>query len=562
MHDRPSDMSPGQLRFIPQRSVKWLSPRVLADTAARLGLARALGAYLDKRELLGFYPQDVFDHSQKDELWIDYVADVGDGFNATYSVAHQMSQPELDVDGEPLPRGDILIMGGDEVYPSANWREYENRTKGPYQAANPQEKVDLYAIPGNHDWYDGLTAFSRLFMQKRHIGGYQTKQQRSYFALKLPHDWWLFAIDAEFDAYLDEPQLEYFREAAERMRPGDRVILCVPQPSWVWTELDRRSFDRIDYFIEKIVKPREGTVPLILTGDRHHYARYAEIDGDRQLVTAGGGGAYTSPTHNLPMRLNAPPKESIASVGGESKEYRLEQTYPTRSKSWRYGFGIFHRLPGRNPGFVTFLGLLHLIALVSILQGTGPGVTACAGLLLVATLFAQPVAGGRLIKHWVLGLGHGAAHIGLAFGGTAVWRTFEYSGIFAYIAYVGIAGLAAVWLVGAYLLLANRYGVNANELFAGLSVIDSKCFLRLKVTQESVTVYPIGIPKSSRKWRANPQGAEGTPWIEPTKPIRHELIETPFHVPAPGPKRAEIPAQNRLRTFIGQAFGMDQSREK
>ena len=35
----------------------------------------------------------------------------------------------------------------------------------------------------------------------------------------------------------------------------------------------------------------------MLAGDSHHYARYAEVGGDRSLVTCGGGGAYLSATH-------------------------------------------------------------------------------------------------------------------------------------------------------------------------------------------------------------------------------------------------------------------------
>src|SRR6185312_14356891 len=93
----------------------------------------------------------------------------------------------------------------------------------------------LYALPGNHDWYDGLTAFLRVFARREGttIGAWRTAQSRSYFALRLPRRWWLLAIDAQEGAYLDDPQLEYFREVAREIRPGDRVILCTPHPAWV-----------------------------------------------------------------------------------------------------------------------------------------------------------------------------------------------------------------------------------------------------------------------------------------------------------------------------------------
>ncbi len=48
----------------------------------------------------------------------------------------------------------------------------------------------MLALAGNHDWYDGLTTFLRLFCVGRPIGGWRTEQTRSYFAARLPHDWW------------------------------------------------------------------------------------------------------------------------------------------------------------------------------------------------------------------------------------------------------------------------------------------------------------------------------------------------------------------------------------
>ena len=35
------------------------------------------------------------DYSDLPEPWIDYVADMGDGWNSTYSVAYHLSQPTL-----------------------------------------------------------------------------------------------------------------------------------------------------------------------------------------------------------------------------------------------------------------------------------------------------------------------------------------------------------------------------------------------------------------------------------------------------------------------------------
>jgi hypothetical protein len=557
MPRRPKDLTPTELRFVPQKPVRWLSPRTLLDTSMRFGLARVFGGYVDKREIIGNRAQPVYDHSGAEELWIDYVADIGDGFNATYSIAYLMAQDELEVpDGDGgalrLPRGSVLVMGGDEVYPAGDWLEYEQRMKGPYEAANPGNPVALYAIPGNHDWFDGLTAFARQFTEGRTIGGYRTFQKRSYFALNLPHRWWLFALDAQFDTHLDQNQIEYFQRAAQQMRPGDQVILCVAQPTWLWTEDDPRSFDRIDHFIRDVIATRGGRVPLILTGDRHHYAHYSEVDGVRHLIGAGGGGAYLSPTHTLPESITAP-KRSVPEPDAPEREYRLTQTYPSKAKSLSYAFGIFARLPWLNKGFVALMAVIGLISTVSIMEGTGTFVAVTAVLLGAGVAFAHPGQGRRVTRHYVLGGIHGLAQVALAWAGSLLIRQADDVSWLTYLLYLPIIGLAGTWLVGLYLVVANRLGVNANELFAGMSVIDQKCFLRIRVDRDGATVYAIGLDRAGRNWAADPEGSETDSWIKPVEPLKPRLIEPGFPAAHPGPSSAELPRQNPVRRLMTQA---------
>jgi hypothetical protein len=530
MEDRPADLSIKQLRFQRQTPVRWLSTRVLSGTALRLLLARVLGGYLDKRELQAINEQGVFEHCDSDEKWIDYVADIGDGFDATYSVAYLESQPELDV-GQKLPRGDILIMGGDQVYPSANWRDYENRCKGPYQAALPDGDQALYAIPGNHDWFDGLTTFLRLFGAGRKLGGRQTRQWRSYWAARLPHRWWLIGIDAEFDAYLDAPQLQYFTEALTEMEPGDTVVLCVPRPSWIWTDADPRDYDRIDYFIRMFITPKGGRVPLILTGDRHHYVHYRESDGPRHLVTAGGGGAYLSATHTLPDTLIAPPPDSMARHGSPVRQYDRGASFPSRRQSWSQALGVFTRLPLRNPSFVALLGGIHLLGLLAFLASTGTAVAASVVTLGINLAFANPSAGSRTAKHWFAGAAHAAVHLSLTALGTALWRLWDLTGWESYLAYVPVSGLVACVITSVYLLIAGSFGINDNELFAGQSIDDYKCFLRMRLDEAGLTVFPIAVTKVGRRWKANPRGEPGSAWIVPARPIKYRLIEQPYLIP-------------------------------
>jgi hypothetical protein len=167
-------MSELELGFVPQRAVRWLSPGVLTGTGVRALLATIFGSYSDKREMQAVLPSVVHEHDDLPEMWFDFAADVGDGFDATYSVASLLAAPSVTVGGTELPRGRLLVLGGDEVYPVASARGYEDRTKGPYRAALPvssEPRPVILALPGNHDWYDGLTAFLRAFTQQRPIGG-------------------------------------------------------------------------------------------------------------------------------------------------------------------------------------------------------------------------------------------------------------------------------------------------------------------------------------------------------------------------------------------------------
>ncbi|WP_428983200.1 metallophosphoesterase [Phytohabitans maris] len=552
---RPRTLDPLELGFTPRKRVPWLAPLLLLSTGLRTLLAILFGAYLDKRELQNALPGRIYRQpGTGGELWLDYVADLGDGFDATYSVAYLLAQPELDLDGRRLPRGQVLVMGGDQVYPTASGSAYEDRCKGPYQAALPGPPAEgprptLFAIAGNHDWYDGLTAFLRLFARRKdgEIGGWRTEQNRSYFATELPAGWWLFGIDEQFGAYLDDPQLIYFEEAARHLGPDDQVVLVVPAPTWVKAVDDPGAYDAVDYFIRTVIAPTGARVPLIVAGDLHHYARY--VNGERQLLTCGGGGAYLYPTHKLPERISVPPPDTLARRASRSLPYDLAGTYPEPERSRRFGWGIFGRLPLRNPGFAVMLGLLHtllMLPMVGVVHRNGASETRIfsiplAIMLLVtvacAVLFAKPPSAGgkRQVRHWLLGLTHGLAQVGLGVLGTWAWLQFPFVDwawplppVAAAVLYGPIVGYVASLLVATYLLVAGAFGVNLNELFAGQGIEDAKSFLRMHIAADgTLTIYPVAVDHVCHHWEANPDGAAGSSWVEPKAPIRVRLAEAP-----------------------------------
>jgi hypothetical protein len=553
-------MSEEQLGFRPQKAVRWLAPRVLITTGAQSLVAGIFGSYADKRELQGSLPAQVYDHADGDELWLDFVADLGDGFDATYSIASLLAAPSLDLDG-PKPRGRLLIMGGDQAYPAASTSVYEDRSKGVYRAAMPVPPADpptLFALPGNHDWYDGLTSFLRVFAQRRPFGGWNTEQTRSYFAVRLPHNWWLYAIDTQFDDYVDAPQLEYFRDASAELQPGDAVILCTSTPAWVEAGCGGRSkgYDTIEFFQREVIRPRGATVRVMLTGDKHHYVRYAERDGTGQKITSGLGGAYLASTDRLPPVLDLPGEKSRVREPLPPSRFDLAARYPENTA--RLAAGIL-RLPWRNPGFWVLTGLAQLFATAAVLYGIAesavrdgvfgllaswsPAVLAAAVLVLAGVAFARidlPTASRRSV---VGGVAHAMAHLALSVGWAvavrALYHAFPDGVIADWLIFLVVAvgtpvviGFVDAEVVALYLLVASQFGINLNEVMAGQSIEDHKGFLRMHIDGDgTLTIYPVKLERVCREWVADPNGAPTAPWLRPAEPLDVELIEAPIKVP-------------------------------
>jgi hypothetical protein len=105
--------------------------------------------------------------------------------------------------------------------------------------------------------------------------------------------------------------------------------------------------------------------------------------------------------------------------------------------------------------------------------------------------------------------------------------------------------IASAEVVALYLLVASRFGVNVNELFAGQGIQGYKGFLRMHIGRDgSLTVYPIGLDAAGKRWRANPSAPGHAPWIEPERPLRTRLIEPPIVVGRPGGGAPAVPAQD------------------
>ncbi len=101
--------------------------------------------------------------------------------------------------------------------------------------------------------------------------------------------------------------------------------------------------------------------------------------------------------------------------------------------------------------------------------------------------------------------------------------------LIGFILIVGIGGgLLGSWVMGVYLSLADMARLNSNELFAAQRDRGYKNFLRMHLGGDGVlTIYPVGLRHTARKWSLRTGGDPADTWFVPDKPLEPTLIEAP-----------------------------------
>ncbi|ROQ36422.1 hypothetical protein EDD98_5519 [Streptomyces sp. PanSC19] len=602
--------------FTPREPVRWLAPKELARTAVKVGLAAVFANYSDKREIQGALEAGLLRAPLADpgaeEIWIDFVADLGDGFEATCSVASALAADRLAVAGPgSCPRGSLLVLGGDQVYPVASASAYEDRMKGPYRAALPSapDQPLMVALPGNHDWYDGLTAFLRMFAQGTPIGGWETRQTRSYFAVELPQRWWLVGLDSQLGSYFDDPQRRYFETfLSPRLQPGDSVIVCTAAPTWVQSDEKPDAFNSLHWFDRNIIRTRfdratgqpvdtGASIRLWLTGDKHHYARYAERLPDdpagagdelppdprrRQMVTCGLGGAFLASTHRLPKELALPPAASrMRRKDDPPPTFALARpTYPDAEESRSLTRAIAepwsrYWLPRRNPGFAVLAGAVQLVLVLmaggafALAEGghnpvdavRGAGGDDVLGLLCTSAAF--------FLLPFVLGWGNGmlrgrrpgppsgptgavlfqlaatAATLAVAIAAARsvplAWSRFWVLLVLVVVA-VALGALLGSQLFALWVLWTDR-GLVADWQMSGQSIDDRTGFVRMRIAPDgTLTLYPLALDGTCRDWELREVPDTPAAWQRPvpSTPPTVRLVEEPVVI-----ARTRVPGAQR-----------------
>jgi hypothetical protein len=412
----------------------------------------------------------------------------------------------------------------------ATVREITRRLVEPWNEVFEAVAVDtkprvLLAIPGNHDWYDGLDGFARLCQApcafeseiadaelhhpstERHpvlawaeafsrgeavkkpdaiaLFGYVPVQRASYFRMPLAPGLDLFAIDRQLRK-IDPRQQAFFRvPTAARAR-----LRLRPDPWRAWGEIRPNGAAAL----AAIGLDPAKTPALVLAGDVHHYERSRQ--GPSVHVVSGGGGAFL---HG-------------ARVAGDAA-YAIEREFPGPAASW----SLLARLPwhvasgGAGWVITAVLAVAHAIALFAYFRGGAvPAEIAAACTSAVIAFGTALLVGWR--RHSIVrvvpltavtGLVIGALPFALALVVDRIlvdglreasvdgWRAAR---AFALVAAWALATWTSGFAFGAMLALIARLGLNHAQPYAALGVPAFKQFVRLRVSVEGrIDAFVIGV---------------------------------------------------------------------
>ena len=248
------------------------------------------------------------------------IGDPGEGDPSQLILKDQI----LAVSNKPDVR--FVVISSDIVYPSGAMRDYERKFFLPFKGL----EKPIYAIPGNHDWYDALEGFVATFYTlQAAIRAMEARiesdriltltnsedirdlvQQASYLRkeyqlpvgyqnapfFQVSNDQFVFlAIDTGVRRKVDDAQLDWIRSVLEASR-GKYVMALLGHPFYAIGEYQGDMNPDFRALHELL---RDYRVPLVMAGDTHDLEYYLEPpqDGDGHTMhhfVNGGGGAYLS----------------------------------------------------------------------------------------------------------------------------------------------------------------------------------------------------------------------------------------------------------------------------
>jgi len=375
----------GYEKLLPDRRVggfSWLNPFVLWQSRNDV-IAHWFGDPTDdvrrrwvaERVAGGVDPDFVIERPDLESFLV--IGDPGEGDRSQYAVVPGLLKEGADTS--------FMVIASDVIYPVGSVNDYPAKFFRPYQ----QYAGPIYALPGNHDWYDGLGGFMRIFCDAtgqpapgwrgprgrlaallwrkpaqpdekelaagralRSAPGQQVVQPGPYWAIDLP-SLRIVAIDTGIEGNLDADQGAWLRRMSAGPKPK---LLLTGKPLVVDNEHHPGEIreGRPPYpTVDSVVTDPAHNYVAVIGGDIHNYQRYpVELPDGRKIeyIVSGGGGAFMHATHVIP-------KASMV----EEKDFTC---YPLRGDS----LALYSRLYGRRLHLRRFFELSYEEAAAAIAQ--------------------------------------------------------------------------------------------------------------------------------------------------------------------------------------------------
>jgi Calcineurin-like phosphoesterase len=324
-------------------------------------------------------------HEERSETSFLLLGDTGEGDGSQMAVV-----PGLLATSEGAH---FTVICSDAIYPAGEASDYAAKFYAPYKKL----PGPVYAIPGNHDWYDRLVGFmthfcdaveappagvgmgdgrkgwlvDRLWRKERKIrldtvaSGENRRPRDPRFPSQRGPYWTLDAgrirlvgIDTGITGGLDAAQGDWLRRVSAE-RPDAAKILLTGKPILVDGDYRPGEIAGSSLKVDDIVRdPKHGYVAAI-GGDIHNYQRYPVTLADGrtlQYIVAGGGGAFMHATHKIP---NIDGEDGLAAKlrekMGERTTLSEQQTRFFPARAWSLYW--YARLLG--PGKGEALGLTY-----------------------------------------------------------------------------------------------------------------------------------------------------------------------------------------------------------
>lgn len=298
------------------------------------------------------------------------IGDPGEGDASQYSLISRYLELGLHDDMK------FLVVSSDVIYPAGSMDDYEANFYLPFQGfAKP-----IYAIPGNHDWFDALEGFNANFLEPRAAraaiearvatdlrltgtdsrridklmaeavrlrGSYRVKvgAQRAPFFEMQTNDFALLAIDTGILRTIDATQWAWIERALDRSR-GKFTMAIVGHPRFAGGS-DIPTFaeghdvsDSSDKFAALYRLLSSHNVRIAMAGDTHDFEYYREkiSDRDRDRVmhyfVNGGGGAYLS----IGTALDFPARPAVEDWAFYPRSDRLRAKMDAEMPAWKQPF--------------------------------------------------------------------------------------------------------------------------------------------------------------------------------------------------------------------------------